>query len=135
MVGWYAFSRHQVLAASEESRHVALRPMPLDASLNWTPWRLSPLISETGQADGASNNNTSHGSDLETRMMAVFSMLYCRRAMVQEKPDYDRSVSLDDVSFALESQHDDVTAGTPKKECHLLDQRAVGDAVIEHESV
>lgn len=85
-------------------------------------------------ADGASNNNPSHGSDLESRMMAVFSMLDWRRAMVQEKPGYDHSVGLDDASFALESQHD-VTAGTPKKECRRLDQRAVGDAVNEHESV
>lgn len=66
--------------------------------------------------------------------MAVVSMLDCRRAMVQEKPGYDHCVDLDDASFALESQHD-VTAGTPGKECQLLDQRAVGDTVIEHESV
>lgn len=66
--------------------------------------------------------------------MVGFSMLDCRRAMVQEKPGYDHSVSLDNASFALESQHD-VTVGTPKKECRLLDQRAVGDAVNEHDSV
>ncbi|KAK8932656.1 hypothetical protein VCV18_001196 [Metarhizium anisopliae] len=66
--------------------------------------------------------------------MAAFSMLDCCRVMVQEKPGYDHSVSLDDASFALESQHD-VASGTPKKKCRLLDQRAVGDAVNKHDSV